>query len=87
MTATRMAVLTASFLLTTSVWATDERGLEARTLGDEASRAKDVLGRMVDRTDRELTDEDVAPIATTYHAWRCRAPVGAASAAHQPSRA
>ncbi len=28
------------------------------------------LGRMVDRTHRELTDEDIARIATTYHAWR-----------------
>jgi len=28
------------------------------------------LGRMVDRTHRELTDEDVARIAYTYHAWR-----------------
>ena len=28
------------------------------------------LGRMVDRTHRELTDEDVARIADTYHAWR-----------------
>jgi type I restriction enzyme M protein len=28
------------------------------------------LGRMVDRTHRELTDEDVARIAQTYHAWR-----------------
>jgi type I restriction enzyme M protein len=28
------------------------------------------LGRMVDRTHRELTDKDVARIATTYHAWR-----------------
>ena len=28
------------------------------------------LGRMVDRTHRELTDEDVARIAGTYHAWR-----------------
>ena len=28
------------------------------------------LGRMVDRTHRELTDEDVTRIATTYHAWR-----------------
>lgn len=69
MTATRMAVLTARFLLTTSVWAIDERCLEACTLGDE-----DVLGRMVDRTHRELTDEDVARIATTYHAWRGGAP-------------
>ena len=28
------------------------------------------LGRMVDRTHRELTAEDVARIADTYHAWR-----------------
>ncbi len=28
------------------------------------------MGRMVDRTHRELTDEDVAKIAATYHAWR-----------------
>jgi type I restriction enzyme M protein len=28
------------------------------------------LGRMVDRTHRELTEEDAARIARTYHAWR-----------------
>jgi len=28
------------------------------------------MGRMVDRTHRELTHEDVARIAGTYHAWR-----------------
>ena len=28
------------------------------------------LGRMVDRTHRELTDDDVAHIVKTYHAWR-----------------
>jgi len=28
------------------------------------------MGRMVDRTHRELTDEDIAKIARTYHAWR-----------------
>ena len=28
------------------------------------------LGRMVDRTHRELTDDDIARIAWTYHAWR-----------------
>lgn len=28
------------------------------------------LGRMVDRTHRELTDEEIARIANTYHAWR-----------------
>ncbi len=30
------------------------------------------LGRMVDRTHRELTGEDIARIANTYHAWRNR---------------
>jgi type I restriction enzyme M protein len=28
------------------------------------------MGRMVDRTHREPTDEDIARIANTYHAWR-----------------
>ena len=28
------------------------------------------LGRLVDRTHRELADEDIAKIAGTYHAWR-----------------
>ena len=28
------------------------------------------LGRMVDRTHRELTGEDIARIAATYHSWR-----------------
>jgi type I restriction enzyme M protein len=28
------------------------------------------LGAMVDRTHREMTDEDIAMIASTYHAWR-----------------
>jgi type I restriction enzyme M protein len=28
------------------------------------------LGQMVDRTHRELTDDDIARIASTYHAWR-----------------
>ena len=28
------------------------------------------LGRMMDRTHRELTDEDIARVAGTYHAWR-----------------
>jgi type I restriction enzyme M protein len=28
------------------------------------------LGAMVDRTHRELTDEDIGRIASTYHAWR-----------------
>ena len=28
------------------------------------------LGRMIDRTHRELTHEDIAGVAHTYHAWR-----------------
>ena len=28
------------------------------------------LGRMIDRTQREMADEDIARIAGTYHAWR-----------------
>ena len=32
------------------------------------------LGRMVDRTHRELTGEDVTRIANTYHAWRNNLP-------------
>jgi type I restriction enzyme M protein len=34
------------------------------------------LGRMVDRTHRELTDEDIARIANTYHAWRAEKGAG-----------
>jgi type I restriction enzyme M protein len=34
------------------------------------------LGRMVDRTHRELTDEDIARIALTYHAWRIKGGTG-----------
>ena len=35
------------------------------------------LGRMVDRTHRELTDEEIARIARTYHAWRGEKDAGA----------
>ena len=35
------------------------------------------MGRMVDRTHRELTDEDIARIADTYHAWRSEEKPGA----------
>lgn len=34
------------------------------------------LGRLIDRTHRELTDEDIARIAATYHAWRGDAGAG-----------
>ncbi|MDE0131700.1 MAG: class I SAM-dependent DNA methyltransferase [bacterium] len=32
------------------------------------------LGRMVDRTHRELTEEDITRIADTYHSWKSREP-------------
>ena len=35
------------------------------------------MGRMVDRTHRELADEDIARIADTYHAWRGEKDAGA----------
>ncbi len=35
------------------------------------------LGRMVDRTHRELTDEEISRIAGTYHAWRGEKGAGA----------
>ena len=28
------------------------------------------MGHLVDRTRREFSDDDIATIATTYHAWR-----------------
>jgi type I restriction enzyme M protein len=34
------------------------------------------MGTMVDRTRRELTDEDIRRIADTYHAWRTSPPRG-----------
>ena len=34
------------------------------------------MGRMVDRTHRELTNEDIARIVDTYHAWRGETGVG-----------
>ena len=30
------------------------------------------LGSLVDRTHRELTDDEIARVAKTYHAWRAR---------------
>lgn len=40
------------------------------------------MGRMINRRNRELTDEDIAKIAGTYHAWR-NDPAGAG---HGPAR-
>ena len=52
-------------------------GLPAGQAGKFRDRRGQVLfidtrkvGRMVDRTHRELTDEDIARIVKTYHAWR-----------------
>ena len=43
------------------------------------------LGRMVDRTHRELTGEDIAHIADTYHAWRNHSPFEGESQSAEPS--
>ena len=40
------------------------------------------VGRMVDRTHRELTEAEIGRIATTYHAWRGQA--GAADYTDEP---
>jgi len=45
---------------------TDGRDRRGRTLFIDARK----LGAMLDRTHRELTDEEIARIAGTYHAWR-----------------
>lgn len=34
------------------------------------------MGKLVDRTRRELTDDDIRKIANTYHAWRGEADAG-----------
>ena len=54
-----------------------------RTGGTFRERAGEILfidarniGRLVDRTHREFTEEDVALIAKTYHAWRGEKNVG-----------
>ncbi|HXQ21349.1 MAG TPA: class I SAM-dependent DNA methyltransferase [Candidatus Acidoferrales bacterium] len=52
--------------------------------GEGRDRRKEVLfidvrklGQLVDRTHRELTDEEIARIARTYHAWRGEKDAGA----------
>jgi type I restriction enzyme M protein len=57
--------------------ARDKSGVGARHAVPLRDRRGEVLfidarkmGRMVDRTHRELTDEDIQKIANTYHAWR-----------------
>lgn len=39
------------------------------------------MGSMVDRTHRELTDEDIRKIADTYHSWRGEREAGGETAA------
>ena len=41
------------------------------------------LGQMIDRTHRELTDEDIARISDTYHAWRGEEGAGAYEDIHR----
>lgn len=59
---------------------------KARQVGDNAYRNRQgetlfidarQLGHMVDRTHKELSDDDLAHIARTYHAWRGEAKDGA----------
>ena len=57
------------WFLTRNKGADKERGFRARhaeTLFIDARK----LGHLIDRTHRELTDEEIARIAGTYHAWR-----------------
>jgi len=60
-------------------------GRGARGEGEPAHRVRDrrgeilfidarKMGRLIDRTHRELTDDDIAKIAGTYHAWRTFGP-------------
>jgi len=44
------------------------------------------LGTMADRVHRELTDDDIARIAGTYHAWRGDAPGDVGANNHSPLR-
>lgn len=55
------------WFLTRSKSSTGERrGRQGEMLFIDARQ----LGELVDRTHRELTDEDIARISNTYHAWR-----------------
>ena len=45
------------------------------------------LGKLVDRTHRELTADEIARIANTYHAWRLPAPPACAGQADRQSNA
>jgi len=57
------------WFLTRNKSADKQRGFRARhgeTLFIDARK----MGHLIDRTHRELTDEDIARIAGTYHAWR-----------------
>ncbi len=57
------------WFLTKNKWSNAERGFRNRqeeTLFIDARQ----MGTMVSRTHKELTTEDIANIAQTYHAWR-----------------
>jgi len=57
------------WFLTRNKGADKERGFRARqgeTLFIDARK----MGSLIDRTHRELTEDDIASIASTYHAWR-----------------
>ncbi len=52
----------------------DGRGAQGRPLRDRRRETLFIdarqMGEMVDRTHRQLTEDDIARIADTYHAWR-----------------
>ncbi|NIR30293.1 MAG: N-6 DNA methylase, partial [Gammaproteobacteria bacterium] len=57
------------WFLTRSKAADREHGYRDRT-GETLFIDARKMGTLIDRTHRELTDEDIARIAGTYHAWR-----------------
>ena len=67
------------WFLTKNKWSNAERGFRNRqeeTLFIDARQ----MGTMVSRTHKELTTEDIANIAQTYHAWRGTKEPGSATA-------
>lgn len=63
------------WFLTRNKGADKQRGFRARqgkTLFIDAHK----MGRLIDRTHRELTAEEIAEVARTYHAWRGEADAG-----------
>jgi len=58
------------WFLTRSKNGRDGRNGQRKRTGETLFIDARKLGRMVDRTHRELTDDDIQKIAVTYHSWR-----------------